>query len=136
MHKILLLTCGILISASVAIAADCANGAGTIITGKNSTTYCKSKNQMNWWTAINWCHTIGMQPITYPADCTCTGPYCPTEMTGCPNFTGDGNGWVWTGTPCASNGAYIIDTKSGTVYHPGFHASTQRHNKFPIICKQ
>ena len=134
MHKILLLTCSILMGASVAIAEDCANGAGTIITGNNGTSYCKSKNAMNWWTAINWCKTIGMQPITYPSDCHCFGSNC-TTMKPCPNFVKN-NGWVWTGTPIGQNAAWTIDIASGEVYHPGVHALTLRQNKHKIICKQ
>lgn len=136
MHKILLLTCGILMSASVAMAADCANGAGTIITGQNGTTYCRSKNYMNWWTAINWCKTIGMQPITYPADCTCTGPYCPTEMTGCPNFNLNSGGAVWTGTPSKGNGAYTINIANGLVSNGETNINYKRTALYTIICKQ
>ena len=136
MYKILLLTCGILMSASVAMAADCANGAGTIITGKNDTSYCKSKNYMNWWTAINWCKAIGMQPITYPADCRCTGPYCPTEMTDCPNFRLNGQGAVWTGTPSKGNGAYAINITSGLVGNGETNVNYKRTAFYTIICKQ
>lgn len=77
-----------------------------------------------------------MYPITYPADCLCTGPYCPTDMTDCPNFKLNSGEAVWTGTPFSKNGAYCIYTSNGTVTHIGENSYFHRANTLKIICKE
>ena len=88
MRKILILTCGILMMSSVAMAEGettvetCANGAGTLVTGKSGYKYCKSNETMNWWNAVAWCDAIGKRLIDLNTDCGCSGTvrcdgYCP-----------------------------------------------------------
>lgn len=119
MRKILLFICGIMMISSVAMAEEttvCANGGGEIVKGNNGTLYCKSKNVMNWWTALGWCQAIGKTPIHYPSDCRCVGERCPTEMVGCPNFKGLTNNYTlyWTSTPEKEGYAYGVECYGGS----------------------
>ena len=88
MRKILILTCGILMMSSVAMAEGettvetCAGGGGTLVTGKSGYKYCKSNKAMNWWNAVAWCDAMGKRLIDLNTDCGCNGTvkceeYCP-----------------------------------------------------------
>ena len=125
-HTIRLITtlCLTLMISTITLADDtiktCANGAGIVITGNNGTDYCMSNNNMNWWTALAWCQTIGKTAIRYPEDCSCVGENCLKVQ--CPNFANMKKAWrIWTATPCDKDGsgqacAYDIETSvSGVI---------------------
>ena len=121
-HSIRFITaiCVALMISTITLADDtiktCANGAGIVITGNNGTDYCMSNNNMNWWTALAWCQTIGKTAIRYPEDCSCVGENCLKVQ--CPNFANMQKAWrIWTATPCGDGTcAYDIETSvSGVI---------------------
>ena len=65
-----------------AVAASCAGGSGTVLTGVDGTSYCKSNITMNWWSAFAWCDAIGGRLIDVTTECIKT-----TGTSGCPNLT-------------------------------------------------
>ena len=119
---------GVIIGFSLSVSAQtttCAKGAGTVIKGNDGTEYCLSKMKMNWWTALGWCQSIGKALIQYPSDCRCDGDNCPTEMVGCPNLKGVGDGCVWTSTPFGGSDVYNINLATGA--RTTFWFDTQRN---------
>lgn len=93
-----------------AVAASCAGGSGTVLTGKDGTSYCKSNISMNWWSAFAWCDAIGGRLIDVTEECIKT-----TGPSGCPNLTEVGGGLVWTQNVPSANLAYLVDLSSGAV---------------------
>ena len=111
MHKILILTCGIVMTSLVVIAEDdtvvktCANGAGTILVGKSGHEYCLSNKGMDWWNAYAWCDAQKRRLLDMNVDCGENLPSsCPEMSVGrddlqyvwTQNIEGDGYAWrVW-----------------------------------------
>lgn len=137
MKKIILI-CAILLTSVIVHADDtmtCADGAGTVITGKNGTEYCMSKNKMNWWTALGWCQKIGKKLISYPEECKCPTDICGETMSGCPNLTGvySAHMCVWTIHPNFSDQAKTVCLNNGTI--GGAYRNTTGINHGIALCK-
>ena len=98
-----------------AVAASCAGGSGTVITGLDGTRYCQSNTNVNWWSAFAWCDAIGGQLIDITTECIKT-----TGTTGCPNLTGVGKGSVWTQNVPSAHLAYYVSLSSGAVGHNSY----------------
>ena len=133
MRHFFTLTCIFLIMPSIAIANDsttCADGSGKIITGKDNTEYCMSKNRMNWWTALEWCAAINKTLIHFPEDCQCKEGKCPdTTMSSCPNLNGIINDYAWTSTGSGQKSALLIRLFDGGV------AYVERTFPYSAVCK-
>ena len=115
MCKILMLMCGVLIISSLAKADDttCANGAGTLVTGKSGYKYCKSNEGMNWWNGYVWCDALGKRMFDLNTDCGCDGMInCQGK---CPELTGVGSHWVWTSATSGIDNAHDIELSSGRI---------------------
>ena len=68
--KKVLLSLLIVLFASVAQSATCANGNGTAFLGNDGKTYyCGSKGHMNWWSAFAWCESIGGEMVDMNSEC-------------------------------------------------------------------
>lgn len=116
--KNFLITIGCILTLSQIVFAEevtCANGAGTIIIGKNKTQYCMSKRSLNWWTALGWCQSIGKQLISYPNACSCPESICPEILSNCPNLTGVADTIVWTSTLNGPKSAILISLSIGQI---------------------
>lgn len=91
MNKILMITGGILLFSSVALAEEattetCANGAGFILKGAvTGHAYCLSNNIMNWWNAVAWCDGLKME-LASRADCACSDTTGNCADGRCPEF--------------------------------------------------
>lgn len=138
MRKFLLLTCGILMSSSIAMAEDCANGAGTIVTGETTGyQYCRGNNTMNWWNAVAWCDGLNKKLFDI-TDCNCSDslPDCKQgESILCPELTkpGESNS-IWAiNTHSQSHGASVI-LSSGQVGLTWYSNQRTQANKYPL-CK-
>ena len=120
MHKILILTCGLLIMSSVAMAEGetavetCAGGAGTILTGKSGYKYCRSNKGTNWWNAHTWCDALGKRMFDLNTDCGCDGVANCSKL--CPELIkSETNTFlVWTAAPTKTS-AYTVFTDSGGI---------------------
>lgn len=135
MKKILLLTCGILITFNItsAGAESCAGGHGETVTGVNGKVYCISKTTMNWWSTFAWCKKAQgfTEPISVYEDCDCTGfDGCDTSV-GCPNLKSVGQ-TVWTKDP-ANNGASALSIYKAEVVVPQYGRSGSTAHK--ALCK-
>ncbi len=98
-----------------AVAATCANGTGTELTGKYKYTYCQSHISMNWWSAFAWCNSIGSELIDITEDCVPTGTPTSGSEVHCPNLYGIGSGIGWTQNVPNNEYAYFIDFNSGKI---------------------
>lgn len=124
MNKILMLTCGMLMVFSVALAEEttpetCANGAGTVVTGTvTEHKYCMSNETMNWWNAHAWCE--GLKSRLFDLDlknCGCNNATINCKAS-CPDLAfGGTDTWVWTSVPYSTEQAYDVHFKYGAV-HP------------------
>lgn len=128
MNKFLMLTCGMLMVSSVALAEEttpetCANGAGTVVIGAVSGhKYCRSQTlALNWWNAWAWCDAQGKKLFGLD-NCRCDATInCVNK---CPELNLGNGTWTWTATPAGTDGAYTINTSAGTVGK----ADTRRFN--------
>jgi len=78
-------------------------------------TFCKSGRTMNWWTAFNWCASIGGSLASFSAMCPDV-PTASNNVTGaCPGLQGKGDSWVWSSLGYGSNAAVFVDLSSGAV---------------------
>jgi hypothetical protein len=134
MKKIILIG-AILMIPTASFAIDCAKANGTLIYGNDGTTYCKSNRTMNWWTALGWCKSIGMQPFEFPKNCSCTTEKCPTKEAGCSSLSGISTDEVWSSTPSVNTGAYSINLATGNVNHQIHMGFGSRANTLKMICR-
>ncbi len=120
MNKILMISCGVLMMSSVAMADEtatetCANGAGTVVIGAvTEHKYCMSKPQMNWWNAHAWCDALGLRMFDMN-DCACSDTIDNCTGRNCPELVGKGDKVIWTATPIGTDRAYNIILSSGGV---------------------
>ena len=42
----------------------CGNGTGKILIANNGKPYCRNNRNFNWWSAMSWCQSIGMELIS------------------------------------------------------------------------
>ena len=112
MRQLLIMMCGMLFMASMAVADDtttetCANGAGIVITGNLSGhKYCLSNQNMSWWNAYAWCDSIG-RSLFDASMCCINRTNCPHDQ--CPEFLDTKiNKWGWSATPIRSDSAYQV----------------------------
>ena len=84
----------------------CGNGTGRVVIGNNGKSYCKSTRVFNWWSAMSWCQSIGMELISYPEDCICAGEKCPQVQ--CPNFAISNWNFIWTSNVDKDNRTLVI----------------------------
>ena len=104
---------------SLTVAADpCADGAGTVVVGKDNTQLCVSKIRMNWWSAFSWCRAAGYKLATVEEACDGAGAH-----ESCNNlFDGRLPQHAWTASVtgtgysrCITSGGYGGGTDSGTM---------------------
>ncbi|MBR4927404.1 MAG: hypothetical protein IKY98_03655 [Alphaproteobacteria bacterium] len=136
MKKILTLTCFTLtiFTTITTMAASCAGGHGTTLTGINGTEYCVSKITMNWWSAFSWCDKTNgyTQLVSIHEDCDCTGyDGCNSEELNCPNLEHLSNK-SWTSTPWLTDRAYRV--KAGVIYQEG--PSYEKFQSYRALCKK
>ena len=107
------------IFAMSAMAEPTCNG-GKTITAKDGTTFCKSDNTMNWWSAFTWCESQNRTLAEFKTMCPGVSQ-APSNTTGdCPNLQGlADSGWVWSSLAYGSDDAIIVNLSSGAVtnYH-------------------
>ena len=97
---------------NAAKAETCADGAGTVITGKNGHNYCYSNQSMNWWSAYAWCEAQGRHLASMYEACPTwdgsKGGYGESAAK-CPNIIG-ANILKWTSTPEGENNAFYVSS--------------------------
>ena len=114
MRKILISTCAILMVSTVASACG-----GITIKGNSGTSYCLSKQTMNWYSAYAWCEAQGMELIDLDSVCK--------NYNSCPelNLSSDqkthitNNGgrvaWIWINKSISSDRAFNVNLGSGAL---------------------
>jgi len=115
--KIVFLICVFFLTTS-AMAATCKGGA--IITANNGTTFCKSDNKMNWWSAFTWCESQGRTLAELSKMCPGVSQAAANEEGDCPNLQGTDDGqwkYAWSSLDSNTNGygAIIVDLSSGAI---------------------
>ena len=78
--------------------------------------FCKSGQIMNWWTAFNWCKSIGGTLAKF--DQMCPGVQTAINVADtCPALKGvvSGNGGAWSSMGYQSNQAILVKFSSGAV---------------------
>ena len=77
-------------------------------------TFCKSGQSMNWWSAFNWCKSIGGSLAKFSEMCPHTQTALNVEDT-CPALKGLGTTTVWSSVGFGSTHALIVYLSSGAV---------------------
>ena len=126
MHKFLIAITLIFCTHS-ALAKSCTGG--TIITGYDTTrSFCISNNNMNWWTAHQWC--VGNGRVLAHPDNLCTykeGWFIGNG--GCPNFSNKQDlPGGWTSLSVYSNSALIATWAQISAYQ-------RDDRRFRAICE-
>ena len=106
-------------------AETCAGGAGQVVHGSKSGTYCLSDRSMNWFSAFSWCRGAGYRLATFAEVCPTAAPgdaWCSNNGTAEIDRSG------WTGTPKGEGKAYIVNVKGG------LSQTDDRHKSHVAIC--
>ena len=78
--------------------------------------FCKSGQGMNWWSAFNWCKSIGRSLAKFDQMCPNTQTAVNNTNDACPALKGGGgNNWVWSNVGFGSNSALVVKLSSGAV---------------------
>ena len=99
------LLCGL--GAMPAMAEDCADGAGYVISPSKGGRFCKSKIKVNWFSAWSWCeaangHLASVNDACLSGTGSCHGTY----------IDGQGVGVVWFSDSSSDSGAYCTNGSS------------------------
>ena len=126
MKKFLITTCAILMVSTVANACG-----GITVKGNSGTSYCLSKQTMNWYSAYAWCHDQGMKLIDLDSVCksstSCSELKLSAEEKTHIADNGGTVGWVWTKTLVSRTFAYHVDF-NGAVHSNGDGGYLNRSN--------
>lgn len=77
--------------------------------------FVRSKNSMNWWTAVNFCQALDMRLVTLnDYKCSTSQEKCNSEIVESMNSAYD-PGYGWTNTEYSSSAMYIIDCGDGSL---------------------
>ena len=129
MKKKLLLACLIGLLSITSAYAKC--DGGTEITNSVGTTFCKSNQMMNWWTAAVWCRANGLRLATMYEMCP---SWDGTEDYGkCPELKGTGGGNAWSATASGSEYAFFVVLSTGSVHGQNYRSSDFNYYAF---CRQ
>lgn len=114
MKKILLLTIAILMTSNLAF-ADCK---GVTFKGKSGASYCLSKQQMNWYSASNWCQAQGMNLIDVKKVCGSLTSLCSEFKLSDEEKTkiksqGGTPSWSWSGISWTVSAPYCVNIADG-----------------------
>ena len=86
----------------------------------NGKTFCKSDNEMNWWSAFTWCESQGRTLAEFSKMCPGVSQALANTTGDCPNLQGKGdNVWVWSSLAYGSSYAILVNLSSGAVYFGG-----------------
>ena len=114
MRKILISTCAILMISVTANACS-----GITIKGNSGTSYCLSKQTMNWYSAYAWCEAQGMELIDLDSVCknynSC--PELNLSFDQKTHITDNGGrvAWIWINKSISSDRAFNVNLGSGAL---------------------
>ena len=76
----------------------------------NGKSFCMSKEPMNWWSAFNWCQSIGGKLATFDSMCPNTQRIINTNLGACPNLYRAYNVayWGWTDIGYQDDKAFMV----------------------------
>ena len=89
----------------------------------NGLNFCKSNVDMNWWSALIWCKSIGRELTDLETAC----PNGLSSGNTCANLTSI-SGWFWTSTPRSGNNSCNITSPAKPEDRP-------RTMLIPAFCK-
>ena len=72
---------------------------------------------MNWWTAFNWCKSIGGTLAKFSEMCPGVQTASNNVADVCPALKGLGKEWVWSNVGFGSIRAFFVNLSSGAVYY-------------------
>ena len=113
MKKIIVFLC--LCAVVPAMAAEPTCNGGSIITAKDGTTFCKSNQKMNWWSAFTWCESQGRKLANLSKMCPNVSQVPRNEDGDCPNLQGKGDVWVWSSLAYDEKYALGVNLSSGAI---------------------
>ena len=98
------------------ITAHSATDSGCDAAHCNGMNFCTSNHgNINWWSALIWCKSIGRQLANFSNVCPGSLPIRDTNAGACPNIRGKRGGWGWTNLIAGDTAAFDIGFSSGTV---------------------
>ena len=115
MRKILISTCAILMISVTANACS-----GITIKGNSGTSYCLSKQTMNWYSAYAWCQAQGMKLIDLGPVCgrnsgTCSELSLSSDQKTHITDNGGRVAWIWINKSISSDRAFNVNLGSGAL---------------------
>jgi len=113
MKKIIVFLC--LCAVVPAMAAEPTCNGGTPITANDGTTFCKSNQKMNWWSAFTWCESQGRKLADFATMCPGVSQTPANTAGDCPNLQGKGDVWVWSSLAYDEKYALGVNLSSGAI---------------------
>ena len=86
--------------------------------------FCKSGQTMNWWSAFNWCASIGGSLAKFTEMCPGVQTASNNVADACPALKGLGKELVWSNVGFGSHYALMVNLSSGAASNLGRHGNT------------
>ena len=94
--------------------------------------FCKSGVSMNWWTAFNWCKSIGGSLAKFSEMCPGVQSAKNDVADACPALKGLGSSqYVWSNVGFGSGNALLVNLSSGAVASYGY----TRNDTYYALCE-
>ena len=91
---------------------------GSEVTNSVGTTFCKSNEKLNWWSAAVWCKANGLHLATMYEMCPSWDGN--TGSGKCPELQGTGNVYARSATAHVSDRLFGVHLSDGSVHNTGF----------------
>ena len=86
---------------------------GSEVTNSVGTTFCKSNEKLNWWSAAVWCKANGLHLATMYEMCPSWDGNPGSEK--CPELNGASEGYAWSATAYNDGAALGVTFSDGIV---------------------
>ena len=94
----------------------------------NGLNFCRGPVNMNWWSALIWCKSIGRELADLETAC----PNGLSSGNVCPNLDGFRTVTMWTSAPGGSDRSYMIHTNATK---PISNSYNTRTTSYYALCK-
>ncbi|MBR4927127.1 MAG: hypothetical protein IKY98_02245 [Alphaproteobacteria bacterium] len=135
MQKIMVIMCSVLMMSNVARACQ-----GITFQGNSGTTYCLSRQSMNWYSAYAWCQAQNMALIDIAVLCNSVKGLCAelnlSDATKEYIVNNGGTlGDVWSNTSQAVERVYSVSLANGQGWDGYWQWNPTRPSKNYALCK-
>ena len=96
----------------------------------NGMNFCKSAQNMNWFSALIWCQSIGHKLVEFSS--ACPGSIPDVRASTCANLKGKSSGWGYTSLPRGDDKLFAITFSTGGFDYNGLRT----HANAYAICEE